>query len=82
MARNRHKVPQKQWRKWSPEAREMFNELYGDMRDAELFRHPKSAPIKGWEWKTTRWNAAWYAASLLDEIAGRGFTSTAHPGGR
>jgi hypothetical protein len=82
MPKNKYKIPQKQWRKWSPGARELFNALFSDLRQQVDFNHPKAEIIPARHWKTIRWNAAWYAASLHDEVSGRGFTSTAHPGGR
>lgn len=61
--RNVHKVQLKQWRKWSPEARGVFNYVYGVMvADQRIFLHPKSKGQSKLHWKTTAWNAAWIAA--------------------
>ena len=62
-AANRYKVPVRQWRKWSPEDRERFNEVYSAMvSNQRLFLHPAQKPVKRELWKTTAWNAAWTAA--------------------
>lgn len=82
MPRNKHQVPLKQWRKWSDGAREMFNALFSDFRVQADNAHPDAARLPRAHWKTLRWNFAWYAASLHDELGGRGFTSLSHPGGR
>ncbi len=66
-ARNLHKVPQSQWRKWAPLERRLFNELFGAMKDQALFRHPKAVKIPASQWKTSRWNAAWTAAEFVRE---------------
>lgn len=47
---NPHKVPKKQWQKWSVAAQGMFNEIY------------EKAPGQDVE----RWNRAWRAATDYD----------------
>ncbi len=65
-AMNRHRVPVKQWRKWSTAARKVFNELYSAMQqNKELFLHPHQEKLSNRMWKTTAWNAAWIAADAL-----------------
>jgi hypothetical protein len=60
---NRHKVPQRQWRKWSLAGRKVFNELYSAMAQNQwTFLHPHQDKISKRLWKTTAWNAAWIAA--------------------
>ena len=67
---NQHKVPVKKWRKWSDQARAVFNELYGTMRaNQKLFLHPKAEAVSAQLWKTVCWNAAWIAADAVDESA-------------
>lgn len=62
-AANKHRVPKKQWRKWSLLARKVFNELYSAMvLNKELFLHPHQKKLTNRMWKTTAWNAAWIAA--------------------
>lgn len=64
METNKYHVPKKQWSKWSPGARAVFNNMYMNMRRNQLgFVHPEAEvqPLKQWE--TTAWNAAWIAAS-------------------
>lgn len=63
---NTHKVPLKQWRKWTPAARKVFNETFETMSDNQgLFQHPKTAAVPQAQWTTTAWNAAWIAADAV-----------------
>lgn len=63
-ARNKYKVPVRQWRKWAPAERCRFNEVYSSMiLNQRMFLHPKVRPQTLDKWKTTAWNAAWTAAS-------------------
>ena len=65
--RNCNRVPVSQWRKWSGEARRVFNEVYDVMvANAEMFLNPKQGAPKRAEWRTTSWNAAWIAAECVD----------------
>lgn len=61
---NKHKVPQKQWNKWSNLAKKVFNNMMASMRPSMQFAfHHPSAPLLSKEhWATVRWNAAWAAA--------------------
>lgn len=64
---NVHKVPTKQWRRWSDEAKTAFNELYSlGERNQEIFRHPKQPTMLDDHWKTVSWNFAWLAADAVD----------------
>jgi hypothetical protein len=68
---NRHRVPKRQWRKWSRHARAVFNELYGAMREsAWAFQSPKVKAMKipARLWQVTAWNAAWIAADAVDGV--------------
>lgn len=61
---NLYHVPLKQWTKWGPAARQVFNEVYSSMVNNQwLFLHPKQEKASRSHWKTTAWNAAWTAAS-------------------
>lgn len=61
---NVYRVPVKQWRKWSPVARQVFNEVYSSMvKNREFFLHPKQQIPSRDHWKTTAWNAAWTSAT-------------------
>ena len=63
---NTHKVPLKQWKRWTPAARKVFNETYETMADNQgLFQHPKTAAVPQAQWTTTAWNAAWIAADAV-----------------
>lgn len=69
---NTHKVPLKQWRKWTPAARKVFNETYDTMLNNQgLFQHPKTAAVPQAQWTTTAWNAAWTAADAVMDAAPR-----------
>jgi hypothetical protein len=63
---NKHKVPAKQWKRWSDRARAIFNEVFATMVEQGIFLHPKATPAAREHWKTTRWNAAWVAADAAD----------------
>lgn len=65
--KNRFKVPAKIWRKWTEVGRKAFNELYLSMADQRVYTHPKAPQLPPKQWKTTAWNAAWMAASLVSE---------------
>ena len=68
--KNTHKVPAKQWRKWSAPAQEVFNGLYAEMlAQPDFFTHPNDLLLKR-HWPTTAWNAAWRAADLVDGQSG------------
>jgi len=61
---NLYRVPVKQWSKWGPVGRAVFNEVYSSMvGNQSLFLHPKQEKASRSHWKTTAWNAAWTAAS-------------------
>jgi hypothetical protein len=64
---NTYNVPQKQWRKWSPASRQVFNEVYSSMRgDQMMYKHPQAGTDSRAHWKTTCWNAAWTAADAAE----------------
>lgn len=69
MATNKHKVPKRQWYKWSDQAQAVFNDVFDTMRrNKELFLHPSLQGIGLFsreQWKTTCWNAAWIAADAV-----------------
>jgi len=65
--KNKHKVPKKQWDKWSNLARRVFNDMMYSMRPSMqfAFHHPSTLPLAKEQWQTTRWNAAWSAAEAV-----------------
>lgn len=64
--KNKFKVQERVWRKWTPEAQKLFNELYSSMKDQSIYVSPKMAM---WvDWDVTRWNAAWMAASIASGL--------------
>lgn len=62
---NRHQVSKRLWKRWTPDAKQLFNDLFELMRDQRLFTHPKAEIVKDAHWTTTAWNSAWMAADLL-----------------
>lgn len=66
--RNRYKVPKRQWARWTDNARNVFNTLYGVMiADPGNYQHPKATPVPRAHWRTTAWNAAFIAACSVAE---------------
>lgn len=63
--KNVNKVPAKQWRRWSYEARRVFNSHFAATTDADVLTHPKMDVPKD-HWETIRWNMAWLAADAVD----------------
>lgn len=60
---NLYHVPVKKWRKWTAQARQVFNEVYSAMTNQQwMFLHPGVEKVSKRMWKTTAWNAAWIAA--------------------
>lgn len=67
MTHNVNRVPKKQWMKWSPKAREVFNRVYRfAIANQDLMTHPKQERAAPFHWKTVAWNAAWIAAGAVD----------------
>ena len=65
---NINRVPSKQWKKWSEQARTVFNRVYDFAIDSQwAMSHPKSYVQKDEHWKTTAWNMAWIAADAVDD---------------
>lgn len=65
-ADNTHKVPKKQWRRWSEDARRVFNSVYSAMvENKQFFAHPDAPVVADQHWDTTAWNAAWHAAESV-----------------
>jgi len=74
VVQNAHSVPAKQWRKWSDQARRVFNLMYVTMKDSPwicqsptLERLHKDGLLSDKGWNVTAWNAAWLAADAADE---------------
>jgi hypothetical protein len=67
---NGHKVPSKQWAKWSIRAKYLFNRVYESMLlDERFFSHPEARAVLPEHWKVTAWNAAFTAACEVDKCA-------------
>jgi len=69
MVDNSHKIPKKQWRRWSEDQRALFNGVYEDILavGSDAWLHPVTVQRKlsADEFNTIAWNAAWTAAHLL-----------------
>ena len=65
--RNRYKVPKHQWKKWSEQARNVFNTLYGTAISQQSIYNaaPGATPVPRKEWGVIAWNMAWIAASSV-----------------
>lgn len=64
---NLYHVPGRQWCKWGPRARGVFNLVYSTIRsNQQLFIHPKAAKQTREHWGTVAWNAAWTAAGAAN----------------
>ena len=63
---NIHKVAKRQWKKWTVDGRNVFNDLYStSIGDQRIMRHPLTTPIYEPHWKTIAWNHAWLAADFI-----------------
>ncbi len=63
MTDNIYKVPRSKWSRWTEEAREVFNGVFGEIALNQFkMLHPNTPPIDHSRWVTTAWNAAWIAA--------------------
>ena len=70
MEANTHRVPPKQWKKWSEHARRVFNDLYSvARRNQRLFRHTHATEVPDKHWAVTVWNLCWEAADAVDARA-------------
>lgn len=76
--KNKHKVPQKMWDKWSNLSRRVFNDMMYSMRPTMQFAflHPGATAQKKDHWQTTRYNAAWSAAEAVRGFAFASATKT------
>ena len=71
---NKHKVPKKQWNKWTNHACRVFNDVYQSFRHSmqPVLVHPGATIMPREHWGTLRWNAAWLAAEAAH---GKGYLS-------
>lgn len=76
--KNKHKVPLKQWNKWSNLARRVFNDMMYSLRPSMQFAylHPDAKAAALEHWQTTRWNVAWSAAEAIKSFRLAGATAT------
>ena len=64
MAKNVHKVPKLQWKKWNKDEQAMFNRLW-DYLTPDLL--PEGVPMTTKQFNVLRWNTCWTASSMLRE---------------
>ncbi len=61
-------VSKRQWKKWTPLGRAVFNDVYYAMSENQrIFLHPRADMDLREYWKTTAWNAAWAAAQAVKD---------------
>lgn len=69
MAKNVHKVPAKQWKRWGQFGQAQFNRTYRALMGARhMLFHPKTAPMPFKQFTTIAWNASWLAADEASAI--------------
>lgn len=62
-AKNTHKVPKSQWKKWTIVGKHVFNMTFSTMMsNPNHYKHPEAPVVTEEHYKTTCWNAAWIAA--------------------
>lgn len=62
---NLYRVSPRPWKRWTPAARRLFNDMYELGADQSFFKHPDAQPVDCRNWITLRWNFAWMAADML-----------------
>lgn len=63
---NIHKVSKRQWKKWTVDGRNVFNDLYStSLANQNLFKHPMASIVYEPHWGTVAWNHAWLAADFI-----------------
>ena len=66
MAANVHRVPKRQWRKWSIVSRGVFNRVYGRRRGFAILI-PGDPKISSNAERGLAWNVAWIAADDAED---------------
>lgn len=62
---NLHKVSKRQWKKWTVDGRNLFNDLYDtSLNNARIMTHPQDVIVDEY-WDTVAWNHAWLAADFI-----------------
>ena len=61
-----HLKRDRQWTKWSPEARAVFLEVYQLHRSQDLI-NPMAIRLPPPDWHTIAWNFAWMAADATQQ---------------
>lgn len=63
MVKNKFRVPQRQWKRWTEAGQTTFNHLFEIMKNNQkLFLHPMQEALTSRKWSTVCWNASWIAA--------------------
>lgn len=70
---NVHKVPVKQWNKWSVQQRILFNGLHSFMlENSDVVINPAHVEKMGKSvWEIISWNAAWMATDFVPNKQGK-----------
>lgn len=67
MARNRYKVPKKQWKKWCELSQRVFNRVYAQLKEQGEQLAPGLHLLSIRQIRVLAWNAAWLAASDTED---------------
>jgi len=63
---NIHKVSKRQWKKWTVDGRNVFNDLYStSLKNEFIMNHPDNILLDDERWVTIAWNHAWLAADYI-----------------
>jgi hypothetical protein len=63
---NIYKVGKSQWKKWTVDGRNVFNDLYStSLNNERIMNHPDTILLEDERWNTIAWNHAWLAADFI-----------------
>jgi hypothetical protein len=63
---NIHKVSKRQWKRWTVDGRNVFNDLYDTVLNGQsIMKHPNHNVVAPNHWETIAWNSAWLAADFI-----------------
>lgn len=65
-SKNIHKVGKRQWKRWTVDGRNVFNDLYSSsLNNEHIMNHPDTILLEDERWATIAWNHAWLAADFI-----------------
>jgi hypothetical protein len=69
--KNKHKVAARQWRKWSREAQNHFNDMMEELHPSMqgILAHPEALTMHRRHWEHLRFNISFLAADKLRQRA-------------